>query len=487
MHKHLCFLGCSIWIIIIIDDVQINNLYSTRILYFFNRIEKSIEVDKLKPEFDNAKYSSSVIDTMQILYSTKNFWENLQWFDKHKDADLVKEITLDLCHATSSYLEKFTDKVQNTYGNTEDDILKISEKLSLIIANHNYGLEKFRNLLDDFIKNKNTAKSEIEDSCQKTEMALNNKICQLIASDLKPINLSIEKILAGDAKASKLSETKTYDSLFKYVEDILIILHNDLPKFEFEIAKSCLFLEILNNIAKLTKKATKKKKSIEYFVTLYQNFEILKQIFNYSANVEGETENEKILIKKLEQTDNLLKSYDFTTTQLIHRYYIHRYKMQLISQENSTNPFGIITIRCSFNDSVLKIDILNAKNLIGGMMNRKCDSYVKVYVIPDKSFPNCQEFKTKTHQNNDCPLYDETVEYTLTDEQRKIKDAIIYFNVKEKHLMGGTRCIAEAFLGFDDIPEHDQNDNLQQIHLKMTRLQNDGKKRLIMNLLMTKI
>lgn len=412
---------------------------------------------------------------MQILYSTKNFWENLQWFDKHKDADLVKEITLDLCHATSSYLEKFIEKVQNTYGNVEDDIHKISEKLSLITANYNYGLEKFRSLLDEFIKNKNTDKIEIEDSYQKTEEALNDKICQLITLELRPVNVKIEKILTGDAKASKLLENKTYDSLLTYVDDVVRTLHNDLPKKEFEIAKTGLFLEILNNITKLTKKASKKKKSVEYFITLHQNFEILKDIFNYSADTKLETANEKILIKKLEQTDNLLKSYDFTTTQLIHRYYIQRYKMQQNSQETSAKSFGVLTICCVFNENVLKIDILNAKNLIGGMINRKCDSYVKVFVIPEKSFSNCQDFKTKNHQNNNCPSYDETIEFTLTDEQRNMKDAIIYFNVKEKHLIGGNGCIAEAFLSFEDIPKHDQNDNLPQIDLKLTRLQNDGK------------
>lgn len=411
---------------------------------------------------------------MQILYSTKNFWEHLQWFDKHKDADLVKEITSDLCHATVTYLEKFIEKVQNSNGNSEDDIRKISEKLSLIIANHNYGLEKLKNLLDEFTKNKNTDKSEIEDRFQTTEKILNDKIHQLITSDLKPVNSKIKKILVDDAKASKLSDTKTYDSLITYVEDILITLHRDLPNHEFEIAKSILFLEILKNISELIKNATKKKKSIEYFVALYKNFEILKQIFNYSGNADGESSNDEVLIK-LEQTANLLGSYNLNTVQLIHRYYIHRYKMQQKFQENSQNLFGELTIRCSFNDNALKIDILNAKNLIGGMMNRKCDSYVKVYVIPDKNFPNCQDFKTKTQQNNDFPLYDETVEFPLTEEQRNMKDAIIYFNVKEKYLIGGNGCIAEAFLTFEDIPELDQNDNLQQIHLKMTRLQNDGK------------
>ncbi|XP_070501149.1 protein unc-13 homolog 4B-like [Chironomus tepperi] len=433
------------------------------------RIEKSIEIDKLKPEFENIKYTSSIIDTMQILYSTKNFWEHLQWFDKHKDADLVKEITQDLCDATSSYLNKFIDKVQNSNGNADDDIHKISENLSLIIANYNYGLEKLRNLIDEFVKNKNTNKSDIEDRYQKTEKILNDKIRQLIISTLKPINIKIEKLLAGDAKASKLSENKTYDSLLTNIEDILTALHNNLPNHEFEIAKSILFLEILKDISKLIKNATKKKKSIEYFGGLNQNFEILKQIFNYSDNI---NEDDEVLLK-IKQTENKLDSYNLNTMELIHRYYIERYKMQQMFQENPAKSFGVLTIRCSFNDNILKIDIIKAENLIGGMINRKCDSYVKIYVIPDKSFPTCQDFKTKTQLNNDFPFYDEAVEFTLTKEQKNMKDAIIYFNVKEKYLMGVNGCIAEAFLALEDIPENDENGTSQEINLKMTRLQSD--------------
>ncbi|KAL7046728.1 hypothetical protein ACKWTF_002695 [Chironomus riparius] len=435
------------------------------------RIEKSIDVDKLQPELDSLKYSTSVIDTMQILFSTKNFWEHLQWFDKHKDADLVKEITKDLCYAITCYLEKFIDKAQNTNGKTEDDIKKISKKLSLIIANHNYGLENLRKLLDEFIKNNSTDRTEIKDQYQKTEKDLNEKIHELITLNLKPISINIEKRLAEDAKASRLSETKTYDCLFTYIEDILATLHSSLPNYEFEIAKSILFHTILNKISKLIESATKNKKPIEYFMVLNQNFEILKEIFNYSIDPKDETANDEV-IKKIKSIGNLLGSYNLNSMQLIHHYYIHRYKMQQMSEENSTNLFGVLTIRCSINDNVLKIHILNAKNLIGGIMNKKFDSYVKVFIIPHKRYPMCQEFKTKIKQNNDSPLYDETVEFTLTEEQLKIKDSIIYFNVMKRFLIGGNGCNAEAFLSFEDIPKSNQNNNLQEFYLKMTRLQN---------------
>lgn len=67
----------------------------------------------------------------------------------------------------------------------------------------------------------------------------------------------------------------------------------------------------------------------------------------------------------------------------------------------------------------------------------------------------------------------------LTQEQRDMKDAIIFFNIKDKSLFGTSECLAEAFLSFKDIPDYSEctvdTTNTKQIHLTLTRLQSDGK------------
>jgi hypothetical protein len=62
----------------------------------------------------------------------------------------------------------------------------------------------------------------------------------------------------------------------------------------------------------------------------------------------------------------------------------------------------------------------------------------------------------------------------LTTEQRNMKDAIVFFNIKDKSLFSLNQCIAEAFLSFSDIPEYSQEAMTKQVHLTLTRLQNDG-------------
>lgn len=65
----------------------------------------------------------------------------------------------------------------------------------------------------------------------------------------------------------------------------------------------------------------------------------------------------------------------------------------------------------------------------------------------------------------------------LTKAERNRNDAIIVFNIKEKSRIGTSQNIAEAFLSFSDISTFDSGHNSkQQIHLTLTKLQNDGKK-----------
>lgn len=74
-------------------------------------------------------------------------------------------------------------------------------------------------------------------------------------------------------------------------------------------------------------------------------------------------------------------------------------------------------------------------------------------------------------------IYNDELLYSdLTSEQRNMKDAIIFFNIKDKVLLGSNQCLAEAFLSFNDIPEFSHQQKMtKQIHLTLTRLQSDGK------------
>lgn len=65
---------------------------------------------------------------------------------------------------------------------------------------------------------------------------------------------------------------------------------------------------------------------------------------------------------------------------------------------------------------------------------------------------------------------------TMTEEQRNMKEAIILFSVKDKDYFGmSNQYVADAFLMFKDIADiTSDSGSIQQLHLKLTRPQNEG-------------
>jgi C2 domain len=97
-------------------------------------------------------------------------------------------------------------------------------------------------------------------------------------------------------------------------------------------------------------------------------------------------------------------------SRIIHQYYRERYLMQQLIASSPFHPYGVLSIKVFFFGNILKLEILNAKNLIPFGGNRKCDSFVKINIIPEDAFPKHQNYKTRVETDTHFPLYDELFE-----------------------------------------------------------------------------
>ncbi|XP_070501073.1 protein unc-13 homolog 4B-like isoform X2 [Chironomus tepperi] len=430
------------------------------------RIEKSVEIDKLKPEFDSAKFSSSAIDTIQILYGTKQFWEDLKWFDTNEKENLVEKIVMDICYVSVVYFEKFIEKIENSVENEKRTIDKVSSHLSVAIGNYKYICENHQKLMNEFIKNnKISDKSGIQKQINDTKENLCEKIHQFLATILKLLYPTMREMIVKSAKDKQFVEYEIFMSLTKHIKDMLKILHTELARHEFGVAKSILWRDILEMFSEIAKDSINEKMEKEFFENLLKIFFSLNDTFQY---IEPESTINKH--KKTQKIEKLLQYYAMETPQLIHHYYKDRYEIQQQAGKNLPNPHSYLTVKVHFNGLKLKIEIIKANELFTYDMNRKCDSYVKVQIIPERSFPTHQNFKTKVQQSDNFPSYDEVFEIELTKEQKLMREAIIYFNVKNKYLIASNDSIAEAFLAFKHIPE---SEKVKPMELTLTRLQSD--------------
>ncbi|VEN33614.1 unnamed protein product [Callosobruchus maculatus] len=118
------------------------------------------------------------------------------------------------------------------------------------------------------------------------------------------------------------------------------------------------------------------------------------------------------------------------------------------------SQLGEISVRTKFEENILTIEVMNARNLLPMDSNGTCDAFVRLHLLPEDKFSNVEKPKTKTHNRTQFPLFDETFVF-----------------VKDKDLLGyNNQYIGEAYISFKDIEDTSQSTSvLPQIHLQLAR------------------
>lgn len=429
--------------------------------FHFHRIEKSVNADELKHKIEDGKFSA--VETVQILKSIKNFWKDLDyWRFNDKENELPKFVVADLCRFSSIYIQKLIKKFQVLKGTKESEVYKIPAEFSVTVASINFVAEKIQLLAQEVITNKVTDRGSIQKILGNTQKSINQKVQNLIESTVKKCipmirELVTESYCEHDDVYEQIDET-----LGRYVEDALLTLRNGLKYKEYEAARAILWRETTVNVLDIIL-ANCHHKDSSYTTNLEQNFTLLKLLFR---KCQDDAETKKIVIR----INYYLECYGQNTSRLIHKYYRNRYEMQ--QQVNViTSAYGTLTVNCHFMENILSIQIVRTNDLMPTCPFQKYELSATVSIMPEKYFQTCQNSKIKiNHQNQG-----EILTFKITQDQRDIKDAIVYFCFENKVRIGNNECIAEAFLSFSDIPELAIGKKVREKELPFTRLHSDGK------------
>ncbi|XP_044586415.1 protein unc-13 homolog 4B isoform X2 [Cotesia glomerata] len=447
------------------------------------RIERAVEFDTLQPVDSSVQYSSSAVDTLTIFYQIKVFWTQLAWPDVEGSYTFIAKIIDDICKCTISYAdmmaskaEKVDQQIQSLDNNSSvyDKKFEVSNAWCFAINNidyirtsigpltHDLGLQ---DIIDSLSENKTQQEA---DRCRQTlELLINNtmdtvknKIIELLEVVANKMQPAMSRYLMEGAELIDTT-SNAMDRLLQYLDTNITVLHDNLNEDNFERVLLVIWEIMSETLYKLVYANLEKRRPPSFYSNLNRTLHTLIRFFNLGAD---ETSNVKIL----EKIERLLSLHGLETADLIHRYYLERAQQQKDIEETS---HGMLTVRAQFISNLLNVQILNARNLRPMDSNGKCDSYVKIRLLPEEKF--CEVKLPKTHVQKETlfPLFDETVNIALTPEQRNIENAILVFEVKDKDFLR-TKFMAEAFLQFSDIPDtgHDVGiDSLDQIHLKLSR------------------
>lgn len=446
------------------------------------RIEKAVDLDKLVPVDSNVKYSSSGVDTLAIFYQIKIFWKQLAWPDVEGCYTFVAKIVDDICRCCVFYSDKMSSRVDNvgTVTTVFEERFEVTTEWCVAINNIDYvrqSLEPFVEELgmNEIVQKLCEARSPIEaQRCKETLQnvianaidTVKNKIVDLLEIMVKKMMPSITRFLIEGAEVLH-QDCSRMDRVMRYLEANLDTLYQHLNNENFSRTLDILWEQLGEVLYELIQANLEKRRPPSFFSNLHECLKVMIRSFRQ--------DNKDVYTSEtLKRVEYLLKLHGLETRQLIHEYHLERWQ----DQQSITDPkMGVLTVRAHFIENNLKVEVMNARNLMPTDSNGLCDSYVRVVLHPEDLFANVVKPKTQTHSKNLFPLYDEMFLIPLTQEQRNISDGLIHFVVKDKDMFSMSNTfVGEAYLHFSEIPDTQAPiGSLPQQHLPLSKPTNiDG-------------
>lgn len=346
------------------------------------------------------------MDTLTVLYSVKKFWEDLNW---PTPDSFALHVASDICRFAVIYFDNFTERVVKCEAMKHLGIFKVPLEVLIAISNITFVCQGIQKLIveladDEILCDNDRLQRVIGNSLQHGNSRV-AKLMQISSSKMVP---SIRKLMLEGANVVNV-DAVVGDRMIIYIDDSLASLKHDLHPKDFTYCKSFLWKTLLDVTSELIQASVKLHRTPIFFSNLRTIFQSLQEMFIVDdRNIDVEN-----LDAKVKQIETQLERHELNTQKLIHQYFKERHQMQQQVSKSPFNPCGVLSINCFFFNNILKLEILNAKNLVPLGGNKKCDSFVKINFVPANVFPTFQNYKTKNTddtQNTHFPLYDEFFE-----------------------------------------------------------------------------
>ncbi|NXY37889.1 UN13D protein, partial [Pomatorhinus ruficollis] len=159
-----------------------------------------------------------------------------------------------------------------------------------------------------------------------------------------------------------------------------------------------------------------------------------------------------------------------TSRKLIQKYFSNRIQQQL---DTSSEKYGAVTIKALYRPSEqkLRVEVLNATNLIPLDSNGSSDPFVQLTLEPRHEFPEVVARTTQCKKNELHPLFDEAFDFLIPAEKCRQEGACLLLTVFDYDVLGANDLEGEAFFPLCHLPGLDtEEDEADMGRVPQTRL-----------------
>ncbi|KAM5125789.1 protein unc-13 homolog D-like [Mantella aurantiaca] len=426
--------------------------YSTAL----ERVQRAVQIDLLVPLSELQKHSSSTVDLSTCFTQIGRTWQQLAWPDPEEAFMIMVKFTEDMCRIAVTYCTMIKCRAEEL--SDKGDAGQAANKLCLIVNN----IEQLRLIVQSLPHKLDWKSLEIRTcdviSSQQFQHTLhgqlNNAVSCLDRQIRGVVQALAQKLDSGIAKhlhsIARASDSRNPNDsiipMMKFVESELQYMNQNLVQENFNCLLALLWSHILTVISNLSSQITS---SPRYYHRLHAALKNLESCFH--AGGCGLTQ-EILHTATFITLDQDLDLCSCNTRKLIERYY--QQKIQQQQGSSSSEKYGAVTVKTSYlqSEQKLRVEILNAVNLLPLDSNGSSDPFVQLMLEPKHIFQAVEPRCTQVMKNELNPLYDETFDFLVTPEQCEIPGACLLITVFDHDTLLSNELEGEAFLGLADVP-----------------------------------
>ncbi|KAL5473224.1 hypothetical protein EMCRGX_G027677 [Ephydatia muelleri] len=430
------------------------------------KIEKAIQAEKAISATGEVSFSSSAIDTVELLHYLVVFWKHLEWSNPEETYGftviVVKYVTeaalyyVELIHRRLS-TEKFLDKETGKFSFTDElciilnNIQHVQSKISLlnISGECSSGIinELQLEILFDRLEREKgigqLARTVITDVMHSAAEDIQHKIFDVIdllgEQFLPTISEFIEeltKVKEGRDLAEAIAPLKHYLSVnvnnlnAKLLYNVFMLLLQKIWALTIRKISSC--------VSRLQKQAP----DCQIYRLLYGTLLALRDfLFARGEGLTGEcleTDEYKLLFEELD-------IIHLSTNGLMLRCCIDLSQQQAKALLSSVNKFGTLFLSTAYlqSEAELEVTLHYGKDLPALDKNGLCDPFVEITFLPENAFPAGKKIlKTRVQKRTRNPIFNEEFRFPITRKQLHSEGTVMvlsaynYDKIGRNELMG---------------------------------------------------
>lgn len=427
------------------------------------RAQRAVQMDQLVPFGEHNKHSTSTVDLSTCYAQIVKTWQQLNWPDPEEAFMIMVKLVEDMCKIALMYCRLIKARAE-ALSLSEQNEGEAANRLCIVVNN----IKQLRLLILKLPSQLDWAQLERRTGAVIDPQQIQHTLHHQLDSTVSCLDHEVQdvvqalatKLEAGIARhiqeLSASNDTREPEDsiipLMKFLESELQYLNEHLVQENF---KSLLALLWHHTLAVLTAAAGPQTSSTQRYKKLHCALKSLELCFHAEGcGLPLETLHSAAFLT-LESHLALCSS---TSRKLIQKYFSNRIQEQL---DASSEKYGAVTIKALYRPSEqkLRVEVLNAVNLIPLDSNGSSDPFVQLTLEPRHEFPEVVARTTQCKRNELHPLFDEAFDFLIPPEKCRQEGACLLLTVFDYDTLGANDLEGEAFFSLRHVPGLDADED----------------------------